>query len=298
MERANERLMAAAPDLLAALTEASGWLSNWNVPIADDEAWRTEAHRNPDDRGRIKVVRAAIAKAEGAVMSDHQRAERRPDPHIRADVCPAGLAAPWLRRDGAAGAGMGRHRLRRQRRRGWAPDDLGCDMSFASVEQLRKIQDRALAAEDDCERLRERIAELEQLIERAKSGGSVPYGWYAAAVEDSQTATARIAELERERDEAIDAHSRERAAHEQTLQGLLRASAAEALSAAAVEREKKLTTALQSIAANTCCDRCQEAALVARAALSSPAPGNGAADQSKGHTDENQRLQPRIDFRG
>jgi hypothetical protein len=30
---------------------------------------------------------------------------------------------------------------------------------------------------------------------------------------------------------------------------------------------KKLRTALRSIAANTCCDRCQEAALVARAAL-------------------------------
>ncbi len=32
-------------------------------------------------------------------------------------------------------------------------------------------------------------------------------------------------------------------------------------------REKKLEEALESIAANTCCDKCQEAALVARAAL-------------------------------
>jgi len=36
--------------------------------------------------------------------------------------------------------------------------------------------------------------------------------------------------------------------------------------AAAAEIEK-LRAALRSIAANTCCDRCQEAALVARAAL-------------------------------
>lgn len=33
------------------------------------------------------------------------------------------------------------------------------------------------------------------------------------------------------------------------------------------EREERLRGALQSIAANTCCDRCQEAALVAQAAL-------------------------------
>lgn len=32
---------------------------------------------------------------------------------------------------------------------------------------------------------------------------------------------------------------------------------------------RRLTEALESIAANTCCDRCQEAALVARAALQS-----------------------------
>jgi hypothetical protein len=35
----------------------------------------------------------------------------------------------------------------------------------------------------------------------------------------------------------------------------------------AEERIVKLETALRSIAANTCCDRCQEAALVARQAL-------------------------------
>jgi flagellar biosynthesis/type III secretory pathway chaperone len=35
-------------------------------------------------------------------------------------------------------------------------------------------------------------------------------------------------------------------------------------------RAAKLGEALRSIAANTCCDRCQEAALVARAALSAP----------------------------
>lgn len=33
------------------------------------------------------------------------------------------------------------------------------------------------------------------------------------------------------------------------------------------ERNKELEAALRSIAANTCCDKCQEAALVARAAL-------------------------------
>ena len=35
----------------------------------------------------------------------------------------------------------------------------------------------------------------------------------------------------------------------------------------AADEIEKLRAALRSIAANTCCDRCQEAALVARAAL-------------------------------
>ncbi len=39
-----------------------------------------------------------------------------------------------------------------------------------------------------------------------------------------------------------------------------------------VAEVERLRAALESIAANTCCDKCQEAALVARAALS---PGDG-----------------------
>jgi hypothetical protein len=35
----------------------------------------------------------------------------------------------------------------------------------------------------------------------------------------------------------------------------------------AADENEKLRTALRSIAANTCCDRCQEAALVALSAL-------------------------------
>ena len=35
-------------------------------------------------------------------------------------------------------------------------------------------------------------------------------------------------------------------------------------------RVQRMEGALRSIAANTCCDRCQEAALVARAALAEP----------------------------
>jgi hypothetical protein len=42
--------------------------------------------------------------------------------------------------------------------------------------------------------------------------------------------------------------------------------------AAAEARAAKLEEALRSIAANTCCDRCQEAALVARAAIALSAP--------------------------
>ena len=38
----------------------------------------------------------------------------------------------------------------------------------------------------------------------------------------------------------------------------------------AAQRIKELTEALESIAANTCCDGCQEAALVARKALQEP----------------------------
>jgi hypothetical protein len=41
----------------------------------------------------------------------------------------------------------------------------------------------------------------------------------------------------------------------------------EVLIAQSADEIVKLRTALRSIAANTCCDKCQEAALVARAAL-------------------------------
>jgi hypothetical protein len=76
---------------------------------------------------------------------------------------------------------------------------------------------------------------------------------------------ARIAELERDI-KKMEAH---------VCDALAERDEYEALSAAAVERERVLTTALQSIAANTCCDRCQEAALVARAALESYEPNGG-----------------------
>jgi hypothetical protein len=40
-----------------------------------------------------------------------------------------------------------------------------------------------------------------------------------------------------------------------------------------INRIEQLEAALRSIAANTCCDKCQEAALVARAALGEKADG-------------------------
>jgi hypothetical protein len=46
----------------------------------------------------------------------------------------------------------------------------------------------------------------------------------------------------------------------------------------AADRIEALEAALRSIAANTCCDRCQEAALVARAAITAVLEQKPAAD--------------------
>lgn len=45
----------------------------------------------------------------------------------------------------------------------------------------------------------------------------------------------------------------------------------------AAHKIRQYETALRSIAANTCCDKCQEAALVAQAALGEDAHGMGSA---------------------
>lgn len=52
---ANARLIAAAPDLLEALQEVMGWISNWNPNFEHDDEW-------PETRARVG---AAIAKARG-----------------------------------------------------------------------------------------------------------------------------------------------------------------------------------------------------------------------------------------
>jgi hypothetical protein len=52
---ANARLIAAAPDLLAALEEVSQWIEGWSPNFTQDDEW-------PATNARI---RAAIAKAEG-----------------------------------------------------------------------------------------------------------------------------------------------------------------------------------------------------------------------------------------
>jgi hypothetical protein len=49
------RLIAAAPDLLAALAEVSQWIEGWSPNFTQDDEW-------PATNARI---RAAIAKAEG-----------------------------------------------------------------------------------------------------------------------------------------------------------------------------------------------------------------------------------------
>jgi hypothetical protein len=49
----------------------------------------------------------------------------------------------------------------------------------------------------------------------------------------------------------------------------------------AADRIEALEAALRSIAANTCCDRCQEAALVARAAITAVLEPKPAADPSQ-----------------
>lgn len=52
---ANAHLIAAAPDLLAALKEINDWIINWSPDFIMDDEW-------PDTD---KKLRAAIAKAEG-----------------------------------------------------------------------------------------------------------------------------------------------------------------------------------------------------------------------------------------
>lgn len=53
--KANAQLIAAAPDLLAALKEVSDWINNWSPDFIMDEEW-------PDTDEKL---RAAIARAEG-----------------------------------------------------------------------------------------------------------------------------------------------------------------------------------------------------------------------------------------
>jgi len=59
---ANARLIAAAPDLLAALKAASGYLLNAKIDLETGAPKKT-AIRTID--GGLKFVRAAIVKAEG-----------------------------------------------------------------------------------------------------------------------------------------------------------------------------------------------------------------------------------------
>jgi hypothetical protein len=53
---ANARLIAAAPDLLAALTEVLEWIRNWSPEFAQDDEWPATATK----------ASAAIAKATAA----------------------------------------------------------------------------------------------------------------------------------------------------------------------------------------------------------------------------------------
>ncbi len=53
VNRANARLIAAAPELLEALRETKEWIDNWSPNFCDDEEW---------DETKIKVD-GAIAKA-------------------------------------------------------------------------------------------------------------------------------------------------------------------------------------------------------------------------------------------
>ncbi len=55
VNRANARLIAAAPDLLEALNQVMSWIDNWSPEFAYEEEW-------PADRDK---ARAAIAKATG-----------------------------------------------------------------------------------------------------------------------------------------------------------------------------------------------------------------------------------------
>lgn len=52
---ANARLIAAAPDLLAALLLLKSWVDNWSPDFTNDPEWPGDAEK----------IRAAIAKAEG-----------------------------------------------------------------------------------------------------------------------------------------------------------------------------------------------------------------------------------------
>jgi hypothetical protein len=52
---ADARLIAAAPELLAAVLELREWINNWEPDFASDDEWPDTEHR----------VRAVIAKATG-----------------------------------------------------------------------------------------------------------------------------------------------------------------------------------------------------------------------------------------
>ena len=60
---ANARLIAAAPDLLAALKSAIETIKTWHsIHDANDDAWDIYRLHAPE----MKVINTAIAKAEGA----------------------------------------------------------------------------------------------------------------------------------------------------------------------------------------------------------------------------------------
>jgi hypothetical protein len=51
---ADKALIAAAPDLLAALTEVQSWIDNWSPDFVGDDEWPDTAEK----------MRAALAKAQ------------------------------------------------------------------------------------------------------------------------------------------------------------------------------------------------------------------------------------------
>lgn len=133
------------------------------------------------------------------------------------------------------------------------PDDIAKAIEHYAAEKDRRIAD-----------LESEVSESDQIA--------------YIAIRRADAAEARIAELEREREGLY----RTQASMQDD------SDAAEALSAAAVERERGMREALEQIAhphgqvtdLTAALELLVMVQFVARAALSSPAPGNGEADQS------------------